>query len=236
MMTRKRNALIPLAAVAAGALAVTAVGQVNVPMPVRNTVKVSSNVAGTPGHPRGVKVEVRAVAATDASFPMPRAVDAWLPAGWRYNGAKHPACTAAQLERGGPAACPEGSVMGRAPSGGLTAEGHPPPRVTVVNGGRSTVYFSVVLSSPARVRATVTGTLTRLRSTSFSYRLHAEVPEALRTVAGVPVTLERFVLEAGRGDWLATTGCPSDHRWRFRLATTDATGQKAESDVVTVCR
>lgn len=238
MFSRKRVATVG-AGLAVGLLGGVALGQDVVPMRIAATAKVSSSTAGTARHPKGVEVQANGTIeqADGTAPPMPRSFDVWLPKGWRFNGAKYRTCTLAKLNRGGPSKCPPASIVGRAPLGVddpdlLT----PPPRVTVVNGGPTKLYFWIVLQNPARVAAAAVGTLTKLDAPRWSARLHVEVPTSLDVVAGIPISLQTFRAQLGRGDWIATTACPRDHRWRYRVQATYASGQAVATDGAIACR
>jgi hypothetical protein len=234
---RRRGLLAAGAALAAGVLAGVALGQEVIP--IRITATVTPDTAGTPRHPRGVRIDVgRTIDTPDAAaLPMPQSVDAWLPKGWRYNGAKHPVCTLATLTNGGPGACPPGSIVSHGPGGHAdVVELNPPPRLTIINGGRTKVYIWVVLFEPARVQAAAMGTITKLHSPRWSYRLHVDVPGSLRVVAGIPVSMRSFHTSFGRGDWIATTSCPRDRRWRYHLRMRFSSGQVVDSGGSVACR
>jgi hypothetical protein len=239
-MFRWRKGLLAFGAVlAAGVLAAVALGQEGGPIQMTATVRVTPDKAGTPSHPQGVRIVARGTIYTPPDTPalVARSFDVWLPKGWVYNGAKHPACKAAKLNTGGPAACPPGSIMG-SPAGhaDVADDLNPPPRVTVVNGGRTKMYFFVVLSIPARVQAAIPGTLTKVNSPRWSYRLHADNPHFLQIVSGIPITLDSFQASFGRGDWIATTSCPPDRLWRYRLRMTSTSGQVLDTDGSVPCR
>lgn len=237
MSLGKRGLLALGAALAAGALAAVALGQDFVSPPLLVEVKATPNQAGTPRHPQGVRIDVNGrYRSPDGAAPLvPRSVDVWLPKGWVYNGAKHPACTREKLNRGGPRACPPRSIMS-GPEPAWAAVGIAPPRVTVINGGPTKMYFWVVLQNPARVQAAVPGTITKLRSSRWSYRLHAEIPPSLQVVAGVPITLKSFHVSVKRGDWIATAGCPRDYRWRYRVEVTSTSGAVVDAAGLVPCR
>lgn len=195
--------------------------------------------AGTPSHPRGVKVVARGTIDTPegAAAPVPRSVDVWLPKGWRYNGAEHPKCGLATLQSDGPAACPPGSIMSHLTFSIDDPNNiNSPPHVRVINGGPTKMYFWVVLQNPARVQAAVPGVITKLSSPRWSYRLHADIPSSLQVVSGIPITLTSFHVSVGRGDWIATTGCPGDHRWRYHLEITGTAGEVLETGGSVACR
>jgi hypothetical protein len=237
MFPRRRTALALGAVLAAGGLAAGAVGQEDVPIPFGATVKVSPWKADTPSRPRGIRVSVSGNVATPegVAAPLPRSFDFWFPKGWIYNGAERPACARTTLTSGGPAACPQASIMGSPGIRLEDPEARRPPRVTVINGGRDRIYFWVVLQDPARVQTVVTGKIAKVRSPLWSYRLHAEIPGSLQIVAGIPITLWAFDVNAGREDWLATTGCPRDHAWRFHLRITATSGEALDTGGAIAC-
>jgi hypothetical protein len=228
------------AALAAGVLAAVAFAQDVVPIQTAATVKVRPDKAGTPSRPRGIRIEAHGTIDTaDESVPlMPQSVDVWLPKGWIYNGAKHPTCALAKLTSGGPSVCPPESIMssGQPAHAAVVDDLSPPPRVTVINGGRTKMYFWVVIQNPTRVQAAAPGTITKLSSPRWSYRLHIDIPSGLHVVAGVPIGLDSFEAYVGRGDWLATTHCPHDHRWRYHLRMTHTSGQVVDTDGSVACR
>ncbi|MET0604722.1 MAG: hypothetical protein ABW167_22270 [Baekduia sp.] len=239
MSMRKRVPVALGAALAAGVLAAVALGQDVVPIQISATVTVTPDKAGTPSHPRSIRVDARGTIDTpDERAPlMPRSVDVWLPKGWIYNGAKRPACTLAKLRTSGPRACPQRSFISWSTSGiGDPNDLSPPPRVTVINGGRSKMYFWVVLDLPARVQTAVTGTLTKLSSPRWSYRLHADVPPILHVVSGIPIVVDSFHMTVREDDWIVTTHCPRDRLWRYHLRMTHTSGQVIDTGGSVPCR
>jgi hypothetical protein len=226
---------------ATAALAAVALGQ-GAGVQVPPMVTVTPNKAGTPSHPQGVRIDARATIdrAGDPALPVVRSFDAWWPKGWVYNGAKHPVCTAAKLTRGGPSVCPPESIMGRGdfghrdPGDGDTTFMH--RALTVINGGATRMNLWVVLQNPARVQAAVPTTITKVSSPRWSYRLHADIPGSLQVVAGIPITLDFFRVNLGRGDWIATTNCPHDHRWPYHLRMTSTSGQVFDITGAVACR
>jgi hypothetical protein len=228
------------AVLAAAVLAAVALGQGGGPSQMTARVTVTPNKAGTPSHPRGVRIDAHGTLDTlaDAAALVPRSFDAWLPKGWVYNGAKHPACTAAKLTRGGPGSCPPESIV----SHGQVGHADDPndlgasARVTVINGGATKMYFWVVFQNPGRVQAAVLGTLTTVSSPRWSYRLHADIPGSLQVVAGIAITPKSFHANLGRGDWIATTHCPHDHLWRYHLRMTSTSSQVLDTDGSVTCR
>jgi hypothetical protein len=242
MSARKRSLLAVGAALATGVLAAVALGQDVVPIQITATGKVKPDQAGTPRHPRGVWFDVRGTMdLPDDRVPlMPRSVDVWFPKGWRYNGAEHPSCARAVLANGGPARCPARSIVAggdlghRDPGDGDTTFSH--QGLTVVNGGPATLYFWVVIQNPARVQAPVTATISNLGSPRWSSRLHAEIPQRLQVVAGIPLVVDFFHATTRGDDWFSTTSCPGDHRWRAHLRLTYASGQVADTGGSVACR
>jgi hypothetical protein len=221
MWVPSKRLLALCVALAAGVLAAVALGQEIAPL--GTTVAVTPSDAGTPHHPQGIRIDAHGTGDPQGQGgqTMPSSIDVWLPKGWRYNGAKYPVCVRAKLIRGGPEACPAPSIMGRGELGYV--EDRPsttPPNMIVFNGGGTKMYFWVVLVNPARVQNAVTGTITKLRSSRWSYRLHAHVPASLQVVAGLPSSFALVSARIGRSDWLATTSCPHDRRWRYRLRLT----------------
>jgi hypothetical protein len=182
--------------------------------------KVSPNKAGTKRHPRGVRLRVTARWDAPAGVERPiisRAV-ALFPRGSLYNGAKYPRCSKRLLDRKGPSACPKRSIMGRARGVAWADTVDAKPRVVLVNGGARRVWLYTTLYHPTLVKEAIP-VIVQKRRGKWAYRARIVVPKSLLIVAGVPIGLERFTLTAGRGDWLATTGCPRNRRWPFKVTT-----------------
>ena len=225
------------AAVALG-VAALAFGQDVVPIKISAVVKVTPNKAGTPKHPQGVRIDTRVTVdiPDDYDPPLVQTVDIWFPKGGLYNGAKFPTCSESAMQHSGVKVCPPRSIMGHG-TGVASADGTKTyPKLTVVNGGPNKVYFYVVLTSPARVQQAVPATITKLNSPRWSYHLHANVPRNLQIVAGIPLRLESFHAIVGRGDWIATTYCPPDRRWRYHAETAYNSGQVVRTDGSVACR
>lgn len=244
MRRRRRVVVGGVAALvcAAGALLATlALGQSQEPVPITisATVRVSPNRAGTPKHPQGVVIDARAHIdiARDYDPPLVQTVDVWFPKAGIYNGAKFPRCDGRTLSRKGPSGCPRGSIMGRGEGRALADQVETDPRVTIINGGGTRVYAWTVLQNPARVAAAIPGDIIRLDgSTRWSYRVHLTIPKSLQIVAGIPIVLHEAHARFGRGDWIATTSCPRDHRWRYHAEGTFSTGQVIKYDGSVGCR
>jgi hypothetical protein len=141
----------------------------------------------------------------------------WFPKGSQYNGSRYPKCSEATLDRGGPGACPSGSVMGSGSGIAYAASAITRPKITIVNGGSEDVY--VVMNNPARVREAVDGHITRA-SGKFAYHLDVKIPKNLQIVAGTPIKLTSLRITAGKGKWLAITQAPAG----IQVATSYSTG------------
>jgi hypothetical protein len=110
------------------------------------------------------------------------------------------------------------------------------PKVTIVNGGAHFIYFYVVLSTPARVQQPIAATITKLTSGRWQYRLDFKVPRNLQIVAGIPLRAEGFHATFGREDWIASTYCPPDHKWRWHAEGRYSSGQVVPADGTIACR
>ncbi|MCW2983283.1 MAG: hypothetical protein JWR63_853 [Conexibacter sp.] len=235
---RRTLAGIVFAVAAVGLLATLALAQDVVPIKITTRVKVTPNKAGTPKHPQGVKAEVWGTIDIphDVDPPLVQSVDVWFPKDGIYNGTKFPTCSGAKMAHSGPSICPARSVMGHgtavADADGVKTR----PTVTVLNGGRDKVWFYVVLQHPARVAEPVRGTITKLIGSRWGYKVHVDIPRNLQIVAGIPLRVDSFHGIVGRGDWIATTHCPSDHRWRYHAEAHYSSGQIANVDGTVVCR
>jgi hypothetical protein len=226
-----------LAAAALLGIAALAFGQDVVPIKVTAVVKVTPNKAGTPRHPQGVKVDVRAKIHIPLDYdpPLVQDVSIWTSKAGNYNGAKFPICSFRELDRNGLKNCPERSIMGHARVTASADGTRSYPQVTIVNGGARHIYFYVVLSSPARVRQPIDATITKLTSGRWAYRLDFRIPRNLQIVAGVPLRAEAFHATFGREDWLATTYCPPDHKWRWHAEGHYSSGQVVPANGTIAC-
>jgi hypothetical protein len=200
------------------------------------TPTVSPNKAGSRSHPQPVKLKTvfhwQTLGA--ASQPIVTQFRVMFPKGSLYQGSTYPTCSVSVLDRDGPGGCPKASVMG---SGSGTAYADTTvthPQITVVNGGASTIYFYTVLNNPARVQEPVIGHVTHAGG-KWAYSLSVTVPKNLRIAAGVPIELTSLHVTAGKGAWLATTGCGPGGRWPFQVTTyyenpnTNATGSATDA-------
>lgn len=182
--------------------------------------KTTPDKAGSKRKPRPVKLSVRARWDHPAGIerPVVREAAVWFPRGWLYNGARHPRCSARTLDRDGPGACPRKSLMGKATGVAWADTVRTKPRVVIVNGGPRRVWLYTTLYRPALVQKAVPMYVARAGG-QWSYKSRIVVPRVLQVVAGVPIALTSFEATAGRGDWIATTGCPASRRWKFQVRT-----------------
>jgi hypothetical protein len=223
-----RKFLIP--AVGLLVLVVVAVAVAQTPSTtVTSTTTVSPNKAGTKKKPQGVKLIYKATYTTpgDVEHPIITGGSVLFPKGALYNGGKYPKCSEATLSHGGPSGCPPHSIMGSGTGDALADTVHTHPKITVINGGASKVWFWTVLQNPARVQAAVPGTITKM-SGKWAYKLSFKVPTSLQIVAGIPITLNSLAVTAGgkswAKDWLATTSCPSTKKWPYQSTFDLSTG------------
>lgn len=186
---------------------------------------VTPNNAGTKSKPQGVKLsgEITWKSEEGIEPPIITAFDVLISKGGLFNGGKYPKCAESLINRRGPGACPKKSIMGSARGVALADTEITRPKVTMINGGAKRICFYTVLTNPARVRTCVPGTIKKLNSPKWSYRVVIRVPEVLQVVAGVPIALRSITYEAGgrpwAKDWLATTSCPKSRKWPFEVET-----------------
>jgi hypothetical protein len=235
--------LIPAAV---GALALTAVEVAPVIAQDSGTTftantTVSPNKAGTKKKPQGVKLTFNAKWTTtgDVEHPIIQSGTVYIPKGGLYNGGKFKSCSAATLAHGGPAACPKQSIMGSGSGDALADTVHTVPKITVVNGGSNYIYFWTVLQNPARVQAAVPAKITK-QSGKWAYKVTFTVPDKLQIVAGIPITLNTLKVTLGgesyAKDWIATTSCPSNHKWEYQTTTQLSTGGTVSYTGSTPCK
>jgi len=162
--------------------------------------------AGTPQHPQGVRLAVTFgwQGLDEASQPMVTKLDVWFPRGSVYNGARYETCSLRVLDAFGPSRCPKASIMGNGTGNAYADTSITHPKITVLNGGRSAIYFYTVLNNPARVQEPVIGHITPLTG-DFAYHLSVTIPPNLQVVAGIPIKLTYLQITAGRGNWISTT-------------------------------
>jgi hypothetical protein len=224
----RKLAFATIAGMLIGAAAVAVVASSAV-RTVRVTQARDQLSAGSPKHPQGVKLTTALswTGLNPATAVGVTKVELWFPAGSLYNGASYPSCSYDRLNAAGPNACPKGSIMGSGTGTAFADTVVTRPRITVVNGGATRVYFYTVLNNPARVQIPVIGFVTRVRG-AFAYHLSATIPPQLRVVAGVPIKFTGLQLSAGRGTWLSLTAPPSG----IKLVTTFSDGTKISGMVL----
>ncbi|HTE59120.1 MAG TPA: hypothetical protein VK631_02140 [Solirubrobacteraceae bacterium] len=233
----RRLAMIVVGFAALGGSSAIALAQSTSPITMTVDATVTPNKAGTKQHPQGVKL------AFTATFQIPEAYDPPLvdrvtvlfPKGGLYNGAKHPRCSENTLARRGVAGCPKGSIMGKGTAKAMADDVPTYPKITIVNGGPTRVYFYTVMTNPARVQVPVVGKVTKL-SGRWSYRLETQIPKSLQIVAGIPIVLHELTMAGGKGDWIATTSCPADKRWPYHVEGLFTTGETIVYDDAVACR
>jgi hypothetical protein len=184
------------------------------------TPTVTPSKAGTPAHPQGVTLKT-VFHWQDLGFASQPIVTKFVlkyPKGSLYQGGKYPACSLKTISKpSGPRGCPAASIMGSGSGTAYADTTHTYPKITVVNGGQKTIYFYTVLNNPARVAEPVIGHIVKT-SGPYAYTLTTTVPNNLRIVAGTPIALTFLQVTAGKGAWLATTGCFGGH-WRYVVTT-----------------
>jgi hypothetical protein len=239
MSIRRRGLWVLGAAAVAGASAAVALAQDPVPIRIIAHVVVTPNKAGTPRHPQGVKITAHAKIDIphDVEPPLVQSVDVWFPKDGNYNGRKWPTCSEAALRRSGPSVCTEKSYMGGgyavADADGVMTK----PTGKLFNGGQNRAYLYVVLQRPARVREPLPIEITKLRGDpKWGYRAHVKIPRNLQIVAGIPLRVDEVHGTIGRGDWIATTHCPNDRKWRYHVETHYSTNQIVKYDGTVACR
>jgi hypothetical protein len=240
MIARRRLRLLLVLGVLGGVVwaAVALADDGFVPIKITAKVKVTPNKAGTPKHPQGIVIDTQGTVDIPLDYdpPLTESIDVWISRNGNYNGGHFPTCAQAAMERTGLKTCPKGSIMGTGSARALADSVATYPKITVVNGGPSRFYLFTVLTNPARVAKPIPVDVARLSSGPWGYKLHATVPRSLQIVAGIPLRLQTFHMIAGRGDWVATTSCPSSHKWTFHAEAKFASGQVVKYDGSIPCR
>lgn len=226
------GAVVGLVAVVATATAFAAA----VSPSVKVKASVTPNKAGTKRHPQSVKLRTTITWQNlgPATQPIVQTFDVLFPKGALYGGGKLPSCSYGKLNAAGPAACPKASIMGTGGGNAYADTVITHPKITVVNGGKSKVFFFTVLNNPARVQSPVVGTISKMRG-KYAYKLHVVVPRILQVVAGVPIALTSLHVTAGKGPWLQTTSCPNG-KWPFSITTSYSSGGQASFTDQIACK
>jgi hypothetical protein len=228
--------------------AVLAVGTVEVATTIaqdpNTTIKVKAtatpNNGGSKAKPQGHKLSARVDVTTvgDVEHPIVESGVVWISKGGKYQGEKYTKCASATLARGGPDACPKKSIIGSG-SGSASADTvEAGPKVVIVNGGKNLLLGYVTLQRPARVRAVVPAKLVP-QSGKWSYKISFTIPQSLRVVAGIPITLNWLKMSAGytaaAKDIIATTSCPGG-KWPFQVDAKLSTGGTATYTDSVACK
>jgi hypothetical protein len=176
--------------------------------------KVSPKKAGTKANPQGVKLigDVKWTTETPGvEPPIITKANILLPKTGAWNGGKYKTCSKSVLNRKGPKGCNPKSIMGKATGVALADNVITKPDVTMVNGGKSTLWAYTVLYNPALVKEPVKLSIKKLSGSKWGYRTSFSVPETLQIVAGVPISLQSLHFEVGGKKYaknlITTTGC-----------------------------
>jgi hypothetical protein len=113
--------------------------------------------------------------------------------GSTVNSALFPSCSPGRLNAIGTGACPPGSRIGGGSTEAVGAGVLELLKVTAFNGphGRS-VLFYLSGNTPIRVAQAINAPLVRLNSLFYAFKLTLTVPQDLRVIAGVPVSVTQF--------------------------------------------
>jgi hypothetical protein len=220
-----RKLVVPVAAVAFGALLIAPSVAQGPVTSVTVDAKVTPNKAGTKKKPQGVVLsgKVRWTSEAGVEPPIVTAFNILISKGGVYNGGKYPKCAESVVNRRGPSACPAKSIMGTATGSAFADDVITRPKITFVNGGAKKICFYTVLTNPARVQTCVPGRIQKMSHPKWGYRVRITVPEVLQVVAGVPIALRDLSWKAGgkpwAKDWIATTSCPKGNKWPFEVET-----------------
>jgi hypothetical protein len=209
----------------------------SLPITVVVHARVTPNRGGTPAHPQGVRLDVRMTFGIPAGYdpPLVSRIEAWFPRGALFEGGRFPVCSKHVLIAYGPTRCPTGSILGHGTGLAMADKTPTHPQITIVGGGARRVWFYTVMTNPARVQEPVPGTVTRLHG-RWAYQLSVSIPRNLQIIAGIPIVLHTLDISAGRGSWLATTGCPADRLWPWKALGRFTDGQQIATHGALVCR
>jgi hypothetical protein len=226
-----------LLAVVATALAASAFAASSGSPAVHVKAGVTPNKAGTKKKPQGVKLKTKITwdQLGSADQPIVTTFDILFPKGSLYNGGKVTSCSLKTLNNAGPTACNKNSIVGSGTGNAYADTVVTHPKITVVNGGKSKVYFYTVLNNPAVVHAPVVGSISKMHG-KWAYKLHVVVPKLLQVVAGVPIELTSLNVTAGKGSWLETTACGPGGKWPFQVTTKYNTGGSASFTDSIACK
>lgn len=227
-----RKFLIPtaVAVLAAGTVEVATTIAQSGPTSITIDAKATPNNGGSKAKPQGHKITAKVTVTTtgDVDHPIVNSGVMYFPKGGKYQGEKYTKCAQATLARSGPDGCPSKSKIGDGKGSADADTVEAGPKVQLFNGGKNLILAYVTLQRPARVRAVVPAKLTP-QSGKWSYKLSFTVPQTLRVVAGIPITLNYLNLTAGytkaAKDIIATTSCGSGNKWPFQVDLALSTNQ-----------
>jgi hypothetical protein len=193
---------------------------------LRITAHVSPSKAGTVRRPRSVNVRasgsLRTSGPDGTNKPIVQQAIVDFPKGSLYLGGRYPSCTEAKLNEGLPReVCPK-AIVGTGTGLAWADTARTKPRFTLVNGGANKVFVYTELVNPAVVDAPIPGVV-RKGGVFGGYRVTLQIPGELQVVAGTPISLISARGARRARNWIATTSCPKDHRWPFRVTTSQDT-------------
>jgi hypothetical protein len=219
---RKLALAVPtIAVVALSASAVTSFAQDATPT---TTIKASATVtpkkAGTKSKPKSVNLSVKGSLSTTgpdgANKPVVQKVEILFPKGSLYAGGKLPSgvkgkvtpkCSESAMQDQLPKqACPAGAIVGSGSGNAWADTVKTKVKFTLVNGGQDKVFLFTELTNPAVVQTPVPGVIKKM-SGKWAYKLTLTVPDELKVVAGVPISLIDFNVKTNSKNWLFTTAC-----------------------------
>jgi hypothetical protein len=137
---------------------------------------------------------------TGAQPPTTSKAVIYFPAGSVYNGNLFPKCSASKINAAKSTDdCPSKSIVGSGKAAGLA----PGPilqddlKITVVNGGKSSVNLFVEGTSPLRIQSNLAAKLSQA-SGDYGLKLSVDIPQNLQEPApGVPVAITLFQVKVG---------------------------------------
>lgn len=241
-----RKLVIPTAAIAALSIAAVAPSYAQTPTAVTSVTvnpTVSPSKAGTKKKPQSVKLKLNVgwkTAGPDGeNKPVVQKVKVDFPKGSLYLGGSYKyKCSQSELDRatldakdnltGKCAKAVVGSGTGLAWADTVKTS----PKFQLVNGGAKNVYLYTVLKNPARVTTPVPGVIKK-GGKYGGYELTLTVPQELQIVAGTPISLISTDIKTTAKNWIATTSCPSNHKWPFQVTSSqDSTADAVFSSTV----
>jgi hypothetical protein len=226
MTSHLRSALTSLAltALAVLALAATASGATEVSFDGH----VTPVIREVPKRPLPMRLRIVLRLSGDEQNGLPPTLErsvVHFPYGSALNGRLFPSCDPNTINRRGPRACPPGSSVGRGHATGVGVDVRQRLAVELFNGrGGRSVIFHLRGSNPLRVNTAFTAPLRRLRGGRWNFELTVDVPENLKVVAGVELSLVEFVstvhatrrVRGRRRGYIEAWSCPPGARVPLR--------------------